>query len=104
MHKDNKTKEINKRNSKLPRLIVRISNTSSYAQIVDDQSGKILASASSLKIKKNAEETDKYIGSQIAEMAKKKKIKRVVFDKGRKKYHGHIKNIADSARAAGLKI
>ncbi len=104
MKKYNNVKDINKRNSKLPRLMTRVSNTSYYAQIVDDRSGKILVSASSLKLKKDEKDVDKLIGRQIAEKAKEANITKVVFDKGARKYHGHIKNIAEAARSAGLKF
>ena len=104
MKKENNVKEINKRNSKLPRLVVRVSNTSYYAQVVDDQTGKILASASSLKLSKSEKDKDQKVGEKVAKMATGAKIKKVVFDKGRKRYHGHIKNIAEAARKAGLKF
>jgi len=104
MKRYDNVKEINKRNSKLPRLIVRISNTSCYAQIIDDTTGKVLASASSLKLDKSVKEKDFEVGKKIAETAKKANVTKVVFDKGTKKYHGHIKNIAESARKAGLEI
>jgi len=104
MKRYDNVKEINKRNSKLPRLVAKVSNTSYYAQIIDDVSGKVLASASSLKLDKKTKDKDIEIGKMIAKNAKEANIIKVVFDKGSKQFHGHIKNIAESARKAGLKF
>jgi len=77
-----------------------------YAQIVDDESGKIIFSADSRKIKgaKNNIETAGKIGEEIAKLAVAKKIKEVVFDKRGYKYHGKVKALADGARKAGLRF
>ena len=97
-----------KNNSKRNRLSVFRSNKNIYAQIIDDLTGKTLASASSLEknINKLDEKTDfvieKRIGSLIAERSLKKGIKKVVFDKGNYLYHGRIKALAESARKSGL--
>ncbi len=104
MKRYNNVKEINKRNSKLPRLIAKASNTSYYAQIVDDLTGKVIASASSLKMDEKIKDKDMEVGKMIAENAKTANVTKVVFDKGTRQYHGHIKNIAESARKAGLKF
>lgn len=104
MKKYDNVKEINKRNSKLPRLMAKVSNTSYYAQIVDDRTGEVLASASSLKLEKTVKDQDQEVGKMVAAAAKKANVTKVVFDKGVRQYHGHIKNIAEAARKAGLKI
>ena len=70
-----------------PRLSVFRSNTGMYAQIIDDLSGRTLASASSLKDKK---------ASSVP------KIEQVVFDRNGYLYHGRVKALAEAAREAGL--
>ena len=89
-----------------PRLCVFRSLRYIYAQIVDDENGKILASADSRKTKgaKNTVETAGTIGEEIAKLATAKKIGAVVFDKRGYKYHGKIKSLADGARKKGLKF
>lgn len=89
-----------------PRLNVFKSNTGIYVQIINDDEGKTLASAStlSLKLKGNNIENSKVIGKAIAESAIKAGIKEVVFDRGGYVYHGKIKALADAAREAGLKF
>lgn len=91
-----------------PRLSVFRSNKYNYAQLVDDQTGKILVSASDRKLKlaEKQEKTQKAykVGELLGEAAKKKKIEKVIFDRGGYKYHGRIKAIAEGARKAGLKF
>ena len=79
------------------------------AQIIDDKLRKTLVSASSIekeikekKIKKNEKST--LIGEILAKRAKEKNIEKVYFDRGKNKYHGRIKNFADSLRKNGLKF
>lgn len=88
-----------------PRLSVYKSLTAIYAQLVDDASGKTLAAANDLKIKKG-KKSDKAaeVGKAIAEAAKAVKIEKVVFDRGGFPYHGRVKILADAAREAGLKF
>lgn len=91
--------------SERPRLVVYRSNRYIYAQLIDDDKGFTLASASSLKMnKKLTIETAKEVGSQLAEIAKEKGIKQAVFDRNGYKYHGRIKALADGAREGGIKI
>ncbi len=90
-----------------PRLSVFRSNTGIYAQLIDDISGKTLASASSndLKSEKGTKsELSKKVGSSIAEKAKAAGIADVVFDRGGYLYHGRIKALAEGAREGGLKF
>lgn len=91
-----------------PRLCVTISNKHIYAQIIDDEIGKTLASCSTLskdlKETKTSSEAAKQIGTLIATKAQQKEIKRIVFDRGQKKYHGLIAQLATSAREAGLQF
>ncbi len=87
-----------------PRLSVFRSNQGMYLQIIDDKSGKTLISAHSKEIKKSANKTElaSAMGKLLAEKALAKNIKTVTFDRGGNKYHGRVKAVADSARAAGL--
>ena len=87
-----------------PRLSVFRSGKHIYAQLIDDLTGKTLASASSREIKAKSAKTDLggQVGKLIAEKAKAAKISTVVFDRGGYKYHGRVKALADSAREAGL--
>lgn len=92
--------------STTPRLNVFRSNTNIYAQIIDDEKGVTLVSASSLemKLKKCDIETSKKVGEEIAKKAIKANITEVVFDRGGYQYHGRVKALADAAREAGLKF
>ncbi len=85
--------------SERPRLNVYRSNTRLYAQLVDDVAHKTIISASTSE--KNIEAAKK-LGTTIAEKAKEKGVKAVVFDRGGFAYHGGIKAIADAAREGGL--
>jgi len=87
-----------------PRLCVFRSLRYVYAEIIDDENGKILASIDSRKMKnaKNTVETAEKIGGEIAKLAIGKKIDKIVFDKRGYKYHGKVKAIAEGARKGGL--
>jgi large subunit ribosomal protein L18 len=88
-----------------PRLNVYRSLNHIYAQVIDDQKGETLASASSLSLKLKTGgnvASAKEIGKAVAEIAVKKGIKKVVFDRGGFLYHGRIKALAEAAREAGL--
>ncbi len=89
-----------------PRLAVFRSASHIYAQVIDDQAGKTLASSSSLEVKGKAAKSDlsTQVGSSIAEKAKAKGITSVVFDRGGYRYHGRVKALAEAARAAGLEF
>ena len=90
-----------------PRLAVFRSLNHIYAQVIDDQSGKTLATASTtekalgLKTGGNIEAA-KSIGQAIAERAQKAGISSVVFDRGGYVYHGRVKALLDATREAGL--
>tara|TARA_B100001113_G_scaffold152614_1_gene124991 strand:+ start:1126 stop:1476 length:351 start_codon:yes stop_codon:yes gene_type:complete len=88
-----------------PRVSVFKSNKAIYSQIIDDISGSTLVSCSSVDIKKfgkNNIESSKEVGVKLAEKAKKKGIKKVLFDRGGYVYHGKIKSFAEGAREGGL--
>ena len=99
-----------KKNSLRNRLSVFRSNKNIYAQIIDDNTGKTLVSASSLEKEiNNSKKDDKFmieekIGNLIAERSIEKGIKKVIFDKGSYLYHGRIKALAESARKKGLEF
>jgi large subunit ribosomal protein L18 len=92
-----------------PRLNVYRSLNHIYAQVIDDTTGKTLAAATTSG-KKSGKKTGgnvasaKEIGKTIAQRAKEKGIKKVVFDRGGYLYHGRIKALADAAREAGLEF
>ena len=92
----------------VPRLCVFRSNTNIYAQIIDDENGVTLVSASSLdkelNLKNNNIESAIKVGESLAKKAKKLKIENVVFDRGGYMYHGKIKALAEAARENGLKF
>ena len=90
----------------VPRLCVYRSNANISAQIIDDQEGITLVSASSLDLKdKNVNmETAKKVGSELAKKATKAGIKKVVFDRGGYLYHGRVAALADAAREGGLEF
>ena len=79
-----------------------------YAQIINDDSGKVLASASDLKTylesKVNKVESAKKVGLELALSAKKAKIKKVVFDRGGFPFKGRVKALAEGAREGGLEF
>ncbi len=89
-----------------PRLSVNISSTNVSAQIINDETSKTIASATSIgsKISGTLTEKSSIIGEIIAKEAAKKKIKKVVFDRGAKMYHGRIKSLAEAARKNGLEF
>jgi large subunit ribosomal protein L18 len=91
-----------------PRLSVYRSNKGIYAQIIDDQSGKTLASVSYLKDVKadkvNKTEQARLVGKAIAEKAVQAGITTVRFDRNGYLYHGRVKSLAEAAREAGLKF
>lgn len=95
-----------------PRLCVFRSLKHVRAQLVDDQKGETLVSASDQEIgrkKPPAEYSSKQaqaylVGKTIAQKAQEKKISEVVFDRGGYKYHGRVKALAEGARKEGLKF
>jgi large subunit ribosomal protein L18 len=88
-----------------PRLNVYRSLNHIYAQVIDDQKGETLVSASTIKMKTGGNvAAAKEIGKAVAEKAVAQGIKKVVFDRGGYLYHGRIKALADAARAAGLEF
>jgi large subunit ribosomal protein L18 len=89
-----------------PRMTVFRSNKQIYVQVIDDKSGKTLASASSLKIedKVTKKEQAAKVGEIIAKNALEAGITKVVFDRNGYLYHGRVKEVADAARKGGLNL
>lgn len=91
-----------------PRLCVYKSLTNIYAQVINDEAATTIVSASTLdeeiKTKASNMEAAKEVGKLIAERAISKKIDTVVFDRNGYLYHGKVKELAEAARAAGLKF
>jgi large subunit ribosomal protein L18 len=90
-----------------PRLSVFRSNSDIYVQLIDDDSAKTLASASSrdkdIAAQKGTKtEQGKLVGAAIARKASDLGLKDVVFDRGGNLYHGRVKAVADGAREGGL--
>lgn len=93
--------------SERPRLSVFISNSHVSAQIIDDSKHSTLVSATTIgnkSAKGTMTEKAELIGTQIAKQAKYKKIKKVVFDRNGRLYHGRVKALADKARQGGLEF
>ena len=97
--------------SERPRLCVHRSNNHIYAQVIDDHSGRTLASASSRDQETRKEikgggnvAAAKLVGKKIAERARAAGHAQVVFDRGGYKYHGRVAALAAAAREAGLKF
>lgn len=92
-----------------PRLNVYRSLSNIYAQIINDQTGRTLVSASSLDKELQVEyggniEASKAVGKLIAERAKANGVEKVVFDRGGYIYHGRVAALAEAAREAGLEF
>jgi large subunit ribosomal protein L18 len=91
-----------------PRLAVFRSVAHIYAQVIDDAKGTTIVSASSVdkggRTNGGNVAAAKTIGKLVAERAKEKGIKSVVFDRGGYQYHGRVKALADAAREAGLEF
>ena len=85
------------------RLNVFRSNKQIYAQVINDLTGKTLASASSLGLEKLPKiEQAKKVGALVAEKAKAAGVEKVVFDRNGYLYHGRVQALADAAREGGL--
>ncbi len=94
-----------------PRLAIHRSSKHIYAQVIDDEAGKTIASASTLE-KSLRESLDSganksaaaEVGKLVAARAKEKGVEVVVFDRGGFLYHGRVSSLADAARESGLKF
>lgn len=93
--------------AKRPRMSFFKSNMNNYVQIINDEKGETIVSASDKELKsdklKKSEKAEK-LGELVAKKAKDKKISEVVFDRGGYKYLGRVRAFAEAARKAGLKF
>lgn len=92
-----------------PRLAVFRSNRHIVAQVIDDASGRTLASASTLESDVRSggpanKEAAAKVGRLLAERAKAAGVEKVVFDRGGFRYHGAVAAVADAAREGGIKL
>lgn len=94
-----------------PRLSVHKSNQHILAQLIDDEKGVVIGMSGTIAkefrstpFEKKNKESAKKIGEKIAEIAKANNIKEVIFDRGPFRYHGILAELADAARAGGLKF
>ena len=87
-----------------PRMSICVTNKNMYVQFIDDDAGKTLAQANSLKDEKATLTVAKALGAKAAEAAKAAGISIVVVDRGGNKYTGRIAAIVDAAVEAGLSI
>jgi len=92
-----------------PRLTVFRSLSHTYAQVIDDTTGRTLAAAATVEADVRGGNTGnvaaaKAVGTRLAERAKAAGVTTVVFDRGGFKYHGRVAAVADGARAAGLEL
>lgn len=95
--------------SERPRLAVFKSHQHIYGQLIDDKNGHTLAFSSTLDKKICGEMSSKAtqaaalkVGEELGKKAMEKQIQSVVFDRGRKPYHGRIRSLAEGARQVGL--
>ncbi len=94
-----------------PRLCVVKTNKHIQAQLIDDELGITLGSVATFskelrdtEFNKKNKTAARKLGENIAEIAKSKNIKEVIFDRGSAKYHGILAELADAARAGGLQF
>ena len=97
--------------SEKPRMAIFRSHKHIYCQLIDDQIGKTLASASTLEKEAVGEgvfggnrDAARTVGTRIAERAKECGVTCVAFDRGGYKYHGRVRSLAEAAREGGLKF
>lgn len=102
-------KKIIKGNNLKPRLAVFRSNKHIYAQVIDDSCSKTIISCSTLEleVKEKCDKTSnkmasKIVGEIIGTRLLEENIKEIIFDRGKKSYHGRIKELAEGARLVGL--
>jgi large subunit ribosomal protein L18 len=94
-----------KGSAEMPRLVVFRSVRFTYAQLIDDNTGKVVVAASDMKAKKGTKvERAGAVGKELAEKAAAAGVKTCVFDRNGYKYHGRVKAVAEGAREGGLTL
>nr|WRW10608.1 50S ribosomal protein L18 [Ascoseira mirabilis] len=100
-----------KGNRDKPRLAVYRSNKHIYAQVIDDLSSKTIISCSTLEVEVKAKcektsnkEASKIVGETIGKRLLNVNIQEIIFDRGQKRYHGRIKELAEGIRSVGLRF
>ncbi|HUV42694.1 MAG TPA: 50S ribosomal protein L18 [Patescibacteria group bacterium] len=109
LKRKNRVRQKIKGTNERPRLSVFRSNKRIYTQLINDEQGKTLVGSSEKDLGKEAKPVTKIkkaklIGEALAKKALKKKIKKVIFDRGPYRYHGRVKALAEGAREGGLKF
>jgi large subunit ribosomal protein L18 len=110
--RDRKRKRVRKKivgTNARPRLCVFRSLRYTYAQLISDDDGKVLASVSSRSLEtdgkaRGGKDAAKKVGEQIAALAKEKQIESVVFDRNGYIYHGRVAAVCEGAREGGLQV
>jgi len=94
------------RDKEFPRVTIFRSNKYISAQIIDDKKGETIVSLTDKKIQEKLTKGDKArkLGKELASAALKKKIKKIVFDRGPYAYHGRVKKVAEGLREGGLEF
>ena len=90
-----------------PRLSVYRSNRHMYAQVISDETGRTLLAASTLAVEGSGtgnKAAARKVGERIAQLCQELKISEVIFDRNGFLFHGRVKEVAEGARAAGLKF
>jgi large subunit ribosomal protein L18 len=95
-----------------PRLSVFRSNKFTYAQVIDDSIGKVVAVANEHRLAKKTKkilsgtklERAQAVGQSIADQLKSKQVKKLCFDRGSYQFHGRVQAVADVVRAAGIEV
>ncbi len=89
-----------------PRLSIFRSNQHIYAQLINDELGKTILSASTHEVEKKGTKVEKavFVGELLAKKAKEAKVSAMVFDRGSYRYHGRVKGIAEALRNSGINI
>jgi large subunit ribosomal protein L18 len=89
-----------------PRLAVHVTNKNISVQLINDIDGTTLISATTAAQTNDGNMSDKavWLGGEIAKKAKAANVKKVVFDRSDRQYHGRVKGLADAARSGGLEF
>lgn len=107
LRRKNRIRKVVSGSSSRPRLTVYISNLNVNAQLIDDEKAITIASVTTIGAKLtnyNLTQKAQWVGGEIANIAKTKKIKQVVFDRNGRLYHGRVRALADKAREGGLEF